>query len=304
MVPKSLTALLKDAIDYAGLFPPAKLPMEEAIDSYETLINGERAWIVDRLVIPANRLTEAEKYFEQWEVEPNITATGRITHNDADFRQVVVEDIEAIQSFEYGTVLAFECRVPEPLLADPERLNEVLLDLPPQNEELEWYAELPFTENWQKEIPDAIVAVHGSEGVMAKIRTGGTEASAFLSVEQLSLWIAECSMHRQPFKATAGLHHPIRKHDAEIGTKMHGFLNLFCAVTLARKHHLDAESIAKIIELETPSAFDFQDNGFSVLGMTADLHDIENCRWLLKSFGSCSVDEPIEDLKSLGYAFA
>lgn len=304
MVPKSLTALLQNAIDYAGLYPPAKLPMEEAIDSYETLINGEKAWIVDRLILPVNRLSEAEKFFERWEVEPNITVTGRITHNEAEFRQAVVEDIEAIQRFEYGTVLAFECRVPESLLGDPELLNEVLLDLPPQNEELDWYAELPFTEKWIDEIPNAIVAVHESEGVMAKIRTGGIESSAFSTVEQLSLWIAECSMHRQPFKATAGLHHPIRQDDNEIGVKMHGFLNLFSAVTMARKHHLDADSIAKILEIETASAFDFRDDGFSVLGMSADMKDIESCRWLLKSFGSCSVDEPIEDLKTMGYALA
>ena len=43
---ESLRAFMKGLIDYAGLFPPAKLPLDEAIDDYIIHLKGENSWTV------------------------------------------------------------------------------------------------------------------------------------------------------------------------------------------------------------------------------------------------------------------
>ena len=75
--------------------------------------------------------------------------------------------------------------------------------------------------------------------VRAKLRTGGVVQDAFPSVEQVAGFILRCAELGVPFKATAGLHHPLRcvhpftyAADSPAGV-MHGFLNLFTAAALA-----------------------------------------------------------------------
>ncbi len=72
-------------------------------------------------------------------------------------------------------------------------------------------------------------------GGCAKLRAGGVVEEAFPAVEQIAGFIARCAELGVPFKATAGLHHPLRcirpltyePHSRE--APMHGFLNLFTA---------------------------------------------------------------------------
>src|SRR5262245_38924762 len=54
----ALRALLGGIIDYAGLFPPAQLPLEEAIRNYARYRTEPESWMLGRFVIPATRLKE------------------------------------------------------------------------------------------------------------------------------------------------------------------------------------------------------------------------------------------------------
>src|SRR5436853_477841 len=54
----SLRALLDRLIDYAGLFPPAKLSLDQAIRNYAGYRRGPQAWMLGRFVVPAGRLDE------------------------------------------------------------------------------------------------------------------------------------------------------------------------------------------------------------------------------------------------------
>ena len=54
----SLRALLSGVVDYAGLFPPAGLPLDQAIRNYARYRQGSDAWMLGRFVIPAARLAE------------------------------------------------------------------------------------------------------------------------------------------------------------------------------------------------------------------------------------------------------
>jgi len=56
--PKTLHALLHTIVDYAGLFPPAGLAMDEAVRHYAACRRDAHAWMLGRFVAPAARLDE------------------------------------------------------------------------------------------------------------------------------------------------------------------------------------------------------------------------------------------------------
>ncbi|MCB0727921.1 MAG: hypothetical protein KDD00_10680, partial [Ignavibacteriae bacterium] len=101
-------------------------------------------------------------------------------------------------------------------------------------------------------------------------------------------------------KFTAGLHHPFRHFDESIGTKMHGFINVFGAGITAMRHNITNEGLAEMLDDENPDNFKFTEDSFSWKGWETDIDDIVFARNdLVISYGSCSFDEPIDDLKSL-----
>ena len=53
-------SLLDGIIDYAGLFPPAKLPMDEAFARFVEHRSSDDGWMLARFVCPAGRLGELE----------------------------------------------------------------------------------------------------------------------------------------------------------------------------------------------------------------------------------------------------
>src|SRR5262249_41962023 len=96
-----------------------------------------------------------------------------------------------------------------------------------------------------------------------KLRTGGLEAEMFPTVEQVAAVIDACRRHRLSWKATAGLHHPFRKHRAEVNACMHGFVNLLSAMTLAAVHDLSVEQLTQILADEVADHFRFDDAGLT-----------------------------------------
>lgn len=56
VMPESLRALLANVIDYAGLYPPAALPLPDAIANYRRYLVSPQAWLLNRLVLPMEKL--------------------------------------------------------------------------------------------------------------------------------------------------------------------------------------------------------------------------------------------------------
>ncbi len=52
--------LLRDLIDYAGLFPPAALAMSSSVANYDGYLRSQWNWILGRFIVPAARLGEFE----------------------------------------------------------------------------------------------------------------------------------------------------------------------------------------------------------------------------------------------------
>jgi hypothetical protein len=134
-----------------------------------------------------------------------------------------------------------------------------------------------------------------------KLRTGGTEPSAFPSSGAVAYAIMCCLEFRIPMKCTAGLHHPVRHRDENLGVSVHGFFNVFVAGLMAYALDLSEEEIIQVIEEKDPDKFEFTDDSVKHRDFRITVKQIAEAREkLMTSFGSCSFDEPVADLKTLG----
>lgn len=152
------------------------------------------------------------------------------------------------------------------------------------------------------EVPDhSLIDTLARHGLRAKLRTGGTTAEAFPSVQQIASFIQRCAESRVPFKATAGLHHPLRcvkpltyEPDAPTAA-MNGFLNVFLSAALP-------QFAEKILLEENPRAFAFDNAGAWWRDRRISIEELTRVRTHVAiSFGSCSFEEPVADLKEIGW---
>src|SRR5207244_3747322 len=150
----------------------------------------------------------------------------------------------------------------------------------------------------------ALIAGHNSDEDMAtfgyKLRTGGVTADTFPTSAQIARALVTAATHQLPIKFTAGLHHPIRQFRDEVKTKMHGFLNVLGAAVLAAEHRWNADQAAIMLEGEEPNSFSFTDDFFAWREWKIDVERLRYRRKFVRSFGSCSFDEPRDDLSALG----
>lgn len=153
------------------------------------------------------------------------------------------------------------------------------------------------------EVPLAQLDAVRAAGCFAKVRTGGVTPEAIPSVAAVADFIRACAERRLAFKATAGLHHPVRaeypltyKPDA-LRAVMHGFLNVFVASALAWHGDRDLEPV---LAEPDPTAFRFDDRAhWRAKSLSAE--QVRDARAnFLHAFGSCSFDEPVADLRALG----
>lgn len=121
-------------------------------------------------------------------------------------------------------------------------------------------------------------------GRRAKVRCGGKVTP---TVEQLAAFIRRCRDLGVVFKATAGLHHAVRTGDE------HGFLNLLAACVLGFEEAVLAD--------DDPAAFRLTPERFSWRGQGRGPEEVARVRRdLFAGFGSCSVQEPLDDLHAMG----
>jgi hypothetical protein len=320
----SLRALLTGIIDYAGLFPPAKLPLDQAIRNYARYLQEPESWMLGRFICPIARLPELAPHLDELfrsGLPVRISALGRGGASASAFRDGLRADLQALASFrnrqgDRVTVEALETCVPRDLIGDVEEsdrgkelfeqsglVGEAGL-VPDQYYEIlcgpDWRMELRALFGRLKDVGYYRQKEIGKRGL--KLRCGGLGAGAFPSVEQVALAIFGACRAGVPLKFTAGLHHPIRRFDQGLGVTMHGFLNLFGAGVLALViPRLNEEQVQQIVADADPESFHFDDQGFRWKDLRATTANINSARcFALTSFGSCSFDEPRDDLRALG----
>jgi hypothetical protein len=307
----SLRTLLSGIIDYAGLYPPASLPLDEAIRNFVKYQTDSEAWMLSRFIIPAKRLSELSKLAGIFSKNKTLSFSclGRGGKAIAEFVEYLKFDIEDIQTFRALRGLSvvvdmFETTLPVSALKDKFSTSDLVnkaTDVLNKNG-LTVFFEAPFDDKWQLYAENLIRALRKikDKHVGFKLRTGGVTPETFPSTEQVAWAIATTRDAGVPLKATAGLHHPIRHYNESVKTKMHGFLNVFGAGVLAVTNNLSQEQIQSIIEDEDPSHFVFGEDGFVWNDLRVANKEIKHARGQIISFGSCSFDEPREDLQKLG----
>jgi len=282
---RAIEALLDGLIDYAGLYPPAGLDMQSAVRNYLSGQQGRYGYALGRFVVDLNRIEEfrsvagasASEVRLSLIVPPAPEWTGLAMLVDAGLR------IEAVE-FRAGRVEeAAMCR-----------------KYIPSN--ITTYLEVPVGDG-AAELVDAIAG----SGNRIKLRMGGLVAAAFPEVCTVARVLGEASRRRLSFKATAGLHHPIRSRHPftyEQGSSsgmMHGFVNLFCAAALVYFEG-DATDAESVLHEEKAAAWEVEADAIAWGSMRWSAAQIRKVRQdLMICIGSCSFEEPMRDLEALGW---
>jgi hypothetical protein len=310
-------SLLDGIIDYAGLFPPAQLPMDEAFARFIEHRSSDDGWMLARFVCPAARLAELEPLVagaESSRFPIVVSVLGRGGDTLETFLESVYQDEKKMAAFSVHladrvVVDMFEVRLPEAGGA-AVAVNQASLRLTGNNSRvLTPFFEVSLLGEWRPRLPAAAAAVRDTDRkavdrnrVGLKIRCGGLEASAIPEVAAVAAAIATCRATGVPLKATQGLHHPFRHHDPELDADVHGFINLFAASTLAHVHDLSVTKLIEIVAEVDPEAFVFGRGHLAWRDLEASADEVAEARGaLLTSFGSCSFPEPRADLRTLGF---
>lgn len=297
----SLRALLEHSIDYAGMFPPASLGLEEALTNHARYIRLDDSWMLNAFVLPVDQFDNAKQFLSHFDPRHPlcVSALGPKTQNAVAFGDAIEETDAAIRAFARHNVDLVRISQLEMFLpgdVDSGMLREVESVLGG----LAAFWEAP-AERAEQTI--ALLSDHNSNVDQPtfgyKMRTGGVTADAFPTSAQIAAALVAPATHQVPIKFTAGLHHPLRQYREEVQAKMHGFLNVLGAAVLAAEHKWDAVQTTRVLEDEEVRSFQFNDEFFSWLNWKIDVRRLQDRRRFVTTFGSCSFDEPREDLRAL-----
>ena len=303
MFAASLGAFLTHSIDYAGMFPPCSLALEPALQNQAQYVRDPDAWMLGTFVLAMGKFDAAAGNLSLFDREHPllISALGAKTANAGEFIDTLKIAAEKIRSFSAEHVDLVSARQLEmPLPQDVDlgllgKMGSILKSL-----KLQAFWETPVD---SAEEAIALLAEHNSTTGAAqfgyKLRTGGVTAEAFPASQQIARALVASAKQRVPIKFTAGLHHPIRQFRDEVKTKMHGFVNVLGAAVLAAEHQWDEQQTSKMLEDENGASFSFSDDSFAWREWKIVTEQIKARRKLVTSFGSCSFDEPREDLRAL-----
>ena len=87
--------LLRDLIDYAGLFPPASLAMVQTAVNYDSYVRSAENWILGRFIVPVARLGEFEEALAGLGTGPPVWRLSAILGPD------IAADVICIREFNH-----------------------------------------------------------------------------------------------------------------------------------------------------------------------------------------------------------
>lgn len=297
----SLRSFLSGIIDYAGLFPPAELDMQAAVNNYAEYRAGEDRELLGRFVLPASRLAEftdaSRGILERGEGSVPWCLRVVVDGDIAEARKTILAFTSTHMSrSEAGHAL---CDAVEVRARTEEEVSEASAAFP---QPIRRFFEVEAV-GGARYLLRAVAARHGA----AKIRTGGVTQDAFPATEWVVRFIDACNELNVPFKATAGLHHALcgsypLTYDAESARGwMYGFVNVFLASAFICAGVGEAEACA-ILEEKSADVFGIHDAGVTWRSHGLSRDDLRTTRdQLFLSFGSCSFCEPVEEARALGF---
>ncbi|MGZ0148020.1 hypothetical protein ACXJJ3_13195 [Kribbella sp. WER1] len=271
----TVPSLYRHLVDDASMFPPGNLPLAEAVAAHQSHLQSASAELVGPFVCTDDNLMKvAEAATEPLRVSVVISGGAGgiepvIRWGDRS-KDVVVTAVEV------------RLRDEDDLSRNALRVVRACDDC---LDEETAYVEIGLDGAWERALD-----VVADAGYNAKLRTGGLDAHLFPTSAQVAAFVTACLDREVPFKCTAGLHNAVR-HTAD-GFEHQGFLN----VLLATRASLDGASQDELVEL-----LDTRD-GEALAARARELPEdqAKSTRRWFTSFGSCSIEEPVTDLTSLG----
>ncbi|MDP6541824.1 MAG: hypothetical protein QGF07_03470 [Phycisphaerales bacterium] len=271
--------MLEGFVDYAGLYPPANLDMQAVVDNWACYLQSDDSWMLARLIIPASRLDEflecakeslpSDKE-EMWQLSVLLPAA-----NDENFSTLVQKTVN-FNTSDVGAV----ANVVEFKASSTSEI-EYALDI--LHDDLFPYIELPIDED-----PRGLIAALSGAIAGAKVRTGGVTKELYPTSSDLARFIHSCAVVGQPFKATAGMHHPCRAKNESNGVIEFGFLSVLQATIAASVDCANIEEVEQVLTLETVDFSSYSES------------QLEQVRAeLFNSLGACSFDDPRVDLRNM-----
>jgi hypothetical protein len=283
-VSAALRALLAGIVDYAGLFPPASLDATTAARNYHAYRSSPESWMLGRFVVGVAKL-------------PELRATiASLRAKDVPWQiSVVAPDAAAATSVLRGPDDA-NARI-ESVEVKATTVADVALISRAAPKGREVYVEVPLDASTL-----ALLDAIADAKLRAKVRTGGVSADVFPAGSDVVAFIRACLDLDLPFKATAGLHHPLRgsyrlTYDggAPVG-RMYGYLNVFLAATFMREGLSDKDAVELLEESDSASiAVEDQTIRWRNHAVSTDAIAAVRGRFAT-SFGSCSFREPVDEL--------
>jgi hypothetical protein len=267
--------LFNGMFDEAAVFPPGNATMDHAVRRYLAWRSSARSRFVGPFICSTTR----------WEDLVSRLPAGAAV----DVSLTVPEGAEALRAAvahvsRHPAVNLVSVEVPAPVDAVEVAVDVLDSVLPPGATA---YVELPLSA-----LDDATCRLLAQRPHRLKMRTGGTTADAFPTDAELARALRQAVGSRLPFKLTAGLHHAVRHRDPETGFEHHGFLNVVLA-TAAALDGSDADAVEAALARRDPE---------HVASEVRRLDPGRACavRQRFLSFGTCSIDEPLHDLTTLG----
>jgi hypothetical protein len=281
----AIDSLLAGLIDYAGLYPPAGLDMRTAVRNYLAYQQGRHAAVLGRFVVNLDRIDELRMVAggDLSKVKLSVIIP---TNADCDRVSALIDDGVPIEAIEMKIQLTSE-------------MAGLRKKVPVNVEE---YFELG-PGSIEPEILRAIAAARAR----VKLRMGGVTAEAFQTTAVVARVLKSVAGHGLAFKATAGLHHPIRSRhpftyasDSPTGW-MHGFVNLVCAAALIHSGG-NVDDAKAVLDEQDPASWRSTPDGIAWRSHVWNADHLSRTREeFFISFGSCSFEEPVRDLEALGW---
>jgi len=279
----AIKTLLAGLFDYAGLYPPASLDLRSAANIYLRYRRSKHSAALGRFILNLDHADEFRSIVGDSLVDFSLSV---IAPEDADWASIAKQ----IKGGLYIESLEVKCSEPSAI----ERITQQV----PQN--VVTYFEVPIHAS---SLP-ALEAIRAG-GARAKIRMGGVVPEAIPSTPDVAQMLKTLADLRLPFKATAGLHHPLRSkqaltyHPQSPTGVMHGFINLSCAAAVAFFGG-DVEEAKRLLAEEDPAAWKVSADSLHWRNQSWTADQLATLRRdFFIGIGSCSFEEPIHDLESL-----
>ncbi len=312
---KSLNIFMQELLDYAGLYPPTNLTLQESLDNFSNYyFHKQKDWL-GNFILPVNKIDETililkeQNTFQKLNNKACFSIIISTCENISEYSNILENDIllikKLIHKFENKIIIeSIELFPPKEIFKsnNSNKTIDILNILKDKFSGIksikQLYCEIPFIENMNQYVEQiSNFNAHYSNKFAVKLRTGGVTPAQIPPAIQIAKAIRICAEQKVPVKATAGLHVPVPNDNRHVGARLHGFLNIFSCFLLCYDNLMSIEKMEKIILDYSYSNFKFTENGLCIEDNFISNEKMTELRKsFIKSFGTCSFLEPIDHL--------